>query len=203
MYSQNNEEAIIKYYFRNIKGRFLDIGANDGMILSNTLWCAENGWSGVCVEPSIYAFERLCETHLNHDVQCINVAVGTESGIVDFYESGEHLGKGDTSLLSTIDKSELGRWQGTANEFTKTDTVAVTWEGLIQKIEGKKTFDLISIDAEGLDLDIMRQIDFNLHRCKMLIIEYNQKHEFLFRALAAEYQLKLFAKNRENLIFVK
>jgi FkbM family methyltransferase len=202
MYSQNNEEAIIKYYFRNLKGRFLDIGANDGMILSNTLWCAENGWSGVCVEPSIYAFERLCETHLNHDVQCINVAVGTESGIVEFYESGEHLGKGDTSLLSTLDKSEISRWQG-KQTFTNTEAVVVTWEGLMQKIEGKKTFDLISIDAEGLDLDIMRQIDFNLHGCKMLIIEYNKQNEYQFRTLAAQYQLKLFAKNQENLIFVK
>lgn len=202
MYSQNNEEAIIKYYFRKSKGRFLDIGANDGITLSNTLWCAENGWSGVCVEPSITAFEKLCDIHDKHNVQCINVAVGNESGIVEFYESGEHLGKGDTSLLSTIDKSELGRWDA-KQTFTKTDAVCVTWEGLMEKIEGKKTFDLISIDAEGLDLDIMKQIDFNLYGCKMLIIEYNQKDEFLFRALAAEYQLKLFAKNRENLIFVK
>jgi FkbM family methyltransferase len=202
MYSQNNEEAIIKYYFRNIKGRFLDIGANDGMILSNTLWCAENGWSGVCVEPSIIAFEKLCDTHDKHNVQCINVAVGTESGIVEFYESGEHLGKGDTSLLSTIDKSEIGRWDK-KETFTKTDAVCVTWEGLMQKIEGKKIFDLISIDAEGLDLDIMKQIDFNLYGCKMLIIEYNKQNEYQFRKLAAQYQLKLFAKNRENLIFVK
>jgi hypothetical protein len=73
----------------------------------------------------------------------------------------------------------------------------------MQKIEGKKTFDLISIDAEGLDLDIMKQIDFNLYGCKMLIIEYNKQNEYQFRKLAAQYQLKLFAKNRENLIFVK
>lgn len=203
MYSQNNEEAIIKYYFRQAKGRFIDIGANDGRTFSNTLWCAEHGWSGVCVEPSIVAFEKLCNEHEGYAVQCINMAVGTSEGIVEFYESGTHLNRGDTSLLSTIDKSEVSRWANTDNEFTKTEAVSTTWDGLMKRIEGSTQFDLITIDAEGLDLAIIQQIDFNKHKCKMLIVEYNQKDEFEYRSIAAKFQLKLFAKNRENLIFVK
>ena len=35
-YSQNNEQDIILQYFGNRKGFFLDIGANDGITLSNT-----------------------------------------------------------------------------------------------------------------------------------------------------------------------
>ena len=36
MYSQNNEEQIILEYFKDFKGNLLDIGANDGVTLSNT-----------------------------------------------------------------------------------------------------------------------------------------------------------------------
>jgi len=202
MYSQNNEEAIIKFYFKEFQGRFLDIGANDGKTYSNTLWCAENGWSGVCVEPSEIAFAKLKNQHKNHNVQCIHTAVGLFDGTCEFFESGSHIGLDDVSLISTTNKNELKRWQDSNNVFTNKQTSIVTFETLLSKVTGKQTFDLISIDAEGLDLDIMRQIDFEKLKCKMLIIEYNRKDEMLFRAMAAQYKLKLFAKNHENLIFV-
>jgi len=202
MYSQNNEEAIIRFYFKEFKGRFLDIGANDGKTLSNTLWCAENGWSGVCVEPSETAFNKLIKQHKNHNVQCIQTAIGLFDGTCEFYESGNHLGTDDVSLISTINKNELDRWKNSNNVFTNKQTDIVTFETLLTKITGKLSFDLISIDAEGLDLDIMRQINFQKLKCKMLIVEYNRKEEFKFRTMAAQHKLKLFAKNHENLIFV-
>jgi len=202
MYSQNNEEAIIKFYFKEFQGRFLDIGANDGKTYSNTLWCAENGWSGVCVEPSEIAFAKLKNQHKNNNVQCIHTAVGLFDGECEFFESGSHIGLDDVSLISTTNKNELKRWQDSNNVFTNKQTSIVTFETLLSKVTGKQKFDLISIDAEGLDLDIMRQIDFEKLKCRMLIIEYNRKDEMLFRAMAAQYKLKLFAKNHENLIFV-
>ena len=52
-YSQINQD---EYYINNIishkkNGRFLDIGAGDGILESNT-YCLEKylGWSGICVE---------------------------------------------------------------------------------------------------------------------------------------------------------
>lgn len=36
MFSQNQEEKYTLEYFKNFKGRFLDIGAADGVGLSNT-----------------------------------------------------------------------------------------------------------------------------------------------------------------------
>ena len=204
MYSQNNEESIIRYHFRNRIGRFLDIGANDGKTFSNSLWCAENDWSGVCVEPSKKAFQQLTELHKDRkSIQCINVAVGTEDGEVEFYESGEHIGKGDHSLLSTINANELKRWKGKSVEFTKTNTRVVSWKSLQKMIDGSKEFDLITIDAEGMDLDIVRQMDFNLTKTKMLIVEYNRQLEWRYRHLCATFGLKFTMRNNENLVFTK
>ena len=53
LYSQNNEQTyILEAFAEKSDGRFLDIGAYDAKLLSNTRALYERGWSGVMVEPS-------------------------------------------------------------------------------------------------------------------------------------------------------
>jgi len=56
IYSQNLEQNYILEYFKDRRGTFIDIGANDGLTLSNTRALVELGWRGVFVEPSPMAF---------------------------------------------------------------------------------------------------------------------------------------------------
>ena len=52
-YSQNGEQKIILEYFQDkYKGKVLDIGANDGITLSNSRALIEKGWDGVLIEPA-------------------------------------------------------------------------------------------------------------------------------------------------------
>jgi FkbM family methyltransferase len=202
-YSQNNEENLIRQFFKGQTGRFIDIGANDGKTLSNTLWCAENGWNGVCIEPSEEAFNRLCITHADTGVKCFQFAIASETGKVKFYHSGEHLGKGDISLLSTTKESELSRWEGTQNQFIEYEADAITWHDFHELPYQFARYDLISIDAEGCDWDILQQIDLIKSGCKMLIIETNGIENQKYIDYCAGYGMRLYAKNHENLIFVK
>lgn len=198
-YSQGNEEQIISDYFGQFKGTLLSIGENDGKTLSNVLACIERGWSGTLVEPSITAFNKLFDRHLgNKNVQCFNVAIADENGLVDFYESGTHLNKGDTSLLSSLKKEETARW--TKEEFTHTSVNAITINQLLA-ISKYKIFDLISIDAEGYDLDILQQID--LSKTKMVIVESNSIDNYKYIEYCEKFGMKLHYKNYMNLIFVR
>lgn len=202
-HSQNNEQQLIINYFAGKAGNVLDLGANDGITLSNSYDAIQRGWSGVLVEPSQKAFEKLLNLYESrHDVLCYNVAIGKENGEADFYESGEHLGTGDTSLLSTLVHSELKRWAGTKNTFTSTKTQVVTWDVFYDRLPVKQ-FDLVSVDCEGLDYYIMSQMDLEEMEVKMFIVEWNGKDEKLFTDLAERSGLKLYSKNGENLIFVK
>src|SRR6187401_1248386 len=110
-YSQNNEQEIIINLFKGKQsGTFLDIGANDGVTLSNTFALANDyGWTGLLVEASPKAYERLIKNYelMDRDFDFQNVAIGAREGFLEFYESGELLGKGDTSLVSSGVKSEL------------------------------------------------------------------------------------------------
>jgi len=197
MYSQNNEEQLILDYFGPVfKGTCLDFGANDGVTLSNTRACIERGWKGVMVDAST----DMCEKLRRFDVEVHNVAMGNTDGFLTFYESGEHLGKGDRSLVSTIVPAEMDRW---ANEtFTPVTVECVTFATLLTR-SAFKTFDLISIDIEGMDLDVLTQMDLTALGCKMLIVEFNGKYQLDFDWYCAVHGMKLYAKNAENLIYVK
>ena len=197
MYSQNNEEQLILDYFGPMfKGTCLDLGANDGVTLSNTRACIERGWKGVMVDAST----EMCDKLRRFDVEVHNVAMGNTDGFLTFYESGEHLGKGDRSLVSTIVASEMDRW--TNETFTPVTVECVTFATLLTR-SAHKTFDLISIDIEGMDLDVLCQMDLTALGCKMLIVEFNGKYQLDFDWYCAVHGMKLYAKNAENLIYVR
>lgn len=168
-YSQNKEQQHIVNYFGSKPFHLLDIGANDGQTFSNSRYLLkELNWSGLLVEPSPTAFKKLKALYNDNDlVECLNVAIANEKGRIDFYDMGEHVGKGDTSLLSTAVKDELVRWHGV--EFKKTKVKAVTYADIID------TYDFITIDCEGLDLDVLKQID--LKHTSLVCVEHNSVRE--------------------------
>lgn len=209
MYSQSKEEQIIKDYFaqhekENQYLSLLSIGENDGKTLSNVLACIERGWYATLVEPSEKAFSKLFMLHEgNEKVECLKYAISTECGIVEFFESGEHAKEqyGENhSLLSSLKQDETTKW--TQEKFTKTKVEAIDVNKLLD-LSLAVSFELISIDAEGMDFEILKQMDlFNLG-CYMLIIENNGQEKEKYIKYCYNYGLKLFHTNAQNLIFVR
>ena len=202
MYSQNNEEQIIlKYFGTNYKGCCLSLGENDGITFSNVYKILSIGWKGLLVEASPNVFIDLEKLYRNNkNVQLLNVAVGMFNEDIIFYESGTLLNKGDISLVSTIDEAELKRWGKT--KFTPKEVKCYDFKTLLKHSE-YKTFDLISIDIEGMDYKVLTQMNLTDLECKMLIVEYNGKNEKDYVDYAAKFGMKLHSKNLENLIFLK
>jgi FkbM family methyltransferase len=213
MYSQSNEESVICHFFsqNGIVPSILSIGENDGTSLSNCRKLIEMGASAVLVEPSVKAFKKLHKLYYGdpHRVWAFNVAIGNKSGEADFYESGEHLGKGDVALLSTLKETEMKKWGGTKNAFEKTKVLVWTMDELKRNVidQGRLwQFDFINIDAEGYDLDILKQIDLKAVRCACLCIEHNSNKdvEREIREYCASFGLtKELGKNAENIILAK
>ena len=204
MYSQNQEEKIVSDYFNGVIGTLLDIGANDGKTLSNSLFLIEKGWSAVLVEPSPETFGKLSQLHKgNYNVFCKQVAISDFNGEAEFFESGEHLGNGDTSLLSSLDSEEIKRWRNTTT-FEPIKVSVVDWNTFLNNSQIKK-FDFISIDAEGVDITILKQMNLEELVCKCLIIEWNSipKNKDEIDAIVIIQGYKLIHQNGENLIYAK
>jgi FkbM family methyltransferase len=223
-YSQSGEQAIILKYFGANKGTVLDIGANDGITLSNSRALVELGWNAVLVEPAETAFAKLMNNSLsfgdgpteffrdaNGDtvmnvfrgrIKCVQAAITTQDSPLDFYSSGTHLKKGDTDLLSTTRPEELARWRKSGEVFTKTTVRGITFETLMTET-GVRHFDFISIDAEGADLDILRQIDLTAVGCRLLCVEVNRADQGPFDAHCAKHGMRLLHRNFENAIYCR
>ena len=203
-YSQNNEQQIIINLFKGKRdGIFMDIGANDGVTLSNTFALANNfGWTGLLVEASPKAYERLLKNYelIDRDFDFQNIAIGTMDGYLDFHESGELLGKGDVALVSSAVPNELKRWESLNMPFTKIKVPSTTVETMLARSRHSK-FDLLSIDIEGMELEVLPQIDFFKLGIKVACIEWNSKYELDYNRIMFPYGFKLVSKNQENLIY--
>jgi len=200
MYSQNNEEQIILDYFKDFKGHLLDIGANDGITLSNSRKLIELGWTGDLVEPSPNAFKKLKKLYSRKKKTKVhNIAIADKSETMTFYVSGEHLGNGDTDLLSTLSLKDKQKWESTT-EYKTIEVQALTFKDF-NSLNIK--YDFINIDVEGLDVEILKQLDLNELECKCLCIEHNGTHLSAINEEMSKYDFKVIAQNLENIIYAK
>ncbi len=203
MYSQNNEEAILLNYFRGYTGTILDLGANDGKILSNSYQLIKNGWTGVLVDASFESIEEAKENHkYSSRVFFHNVGIGKEDGEFELHHSDTHLNKGDRSLLSTFCKEDFDKWKG-CTKFTSRMVKCVTWQTFYRACEVKK-LDAITIDIEGLDYFILTQIDLGQTETKLVCVEWNGREMKKYVDYCSRFGLsKLLLRNGENLILAK
>lgn len=219
-FSQGGEQAVILKYFGAEPAAFLSIGENDGQTFSNVRALALLGWGGTCIEPAPTAFSKLAELYsVSSAVQCVQAAITTRDGPIDFYDSGTHLKKGDTSLLSTTRPGEMVKWKRSGETFTRTTVRGITFATLLSECgltlsrvpdytdaipPDVARFDFISIDCEGADWEITKQIDLTAVGCRMLCVEGNHSPDRQnFIDYAAKHGMKLHFVNYENLIFAR
>jgi len=199
MYSQNNEEQIILNYFKDYKGHLLDIGANDGMTLSNSRRLIELGWTADLVEPSHSTFDKLDQLYEKEfNVATHNIAITDTDGEIEFYDSGTHLNQGDTSLVSTASFEDYEKWKNTTT-WKKIEVTSYTFKTFLEFCSFDK-FDFISIDAEGYDLAILKQIDLTDVGNKLICIEHNGSKLNSFVDYISKFGHKVIGYNNENLI---
>lgn len=195
-YTQNNEEAVITAYFTSNEGRLLDIGSHDGVRLSNSRRLIENGWSGVLVEPSPFAFvELLANTkQFPERVSLWNVAItSAPSPALTFNDS-----MGD--FISSFDEGHLNKWADHPN-WRKYRVKPVDIAELLE-IEGTN-FDFISIDVEGTNWNLLKALPNELlENAKMICIEYDNWMTAM-KDYLSPFGFKVIHQNGENLIFVK
>lgn len=154
-------------------GVFVDIGANDGVTISNTCYLEkELGWTGIAVEPIPSVFETL---RSNRNCNLVNGCVTTASGTGKFFEV-----VGGPNMLSTLAIHNIGltarrlrknavRHNATIREI---DVPCFTFAELAEK-HGVREIDFLSVDTEGGELEILASIDFTRFPTKVISVENN------------------------------
>lgn len=172
-YAQAGEDRVLKFLFRSMginRITYLEIGTNNPIEINNTYYFYVEGSRGVCVEPNPSLISAI-KKHRPEDI-CLNIGISPDGkeGELDFYifdDSDSEKG------LSTFSKIEAQSVQNTTHiKIAEIKKIPVTpIDKVLLKYFPTKAPDLISIDVEGLDLEILKTIDFNKHRAIAICVE--------------------------------
>lgn len=165
MYAQRGEDDAIASFLPAF-GKYLDIGSYDGKTFSNTRKFAEEGWEGVCVEPSAHCFAAMVSDPPPNTV-LVNALVGRHRGLTAFHYSKD--------ALSTTSEHHAHKWASLA-AYTPTFAVTVTLGDLLEAFPGP--YDLVSVDTEGTTGQIVEDLIPHLDELKTKVLVYEHDDEF-------------------------
>lgn len=179
-YSQYQQDQYIykKFFWKKRNGVFVDIGAHDGVSLSNTYFFEKYmDWKGICIEPIPEVFERL---KTNRNCLCIQGCIYDKRETVPFLKI-----TGWAEMLSGIvenyDPQHLNRiqWEISLNGGTS-EIINVKCYNINQLLldNNIRHVDYLSIDTEGGELGILQSIDFNQIDIDVIEVENNYGEHF-------------------------
>lgn len=192
--SQIGQDRFIDEFFdKKENGFFVDVGANEGVRISNTYSLEKyRNWKGICIEPLPEEFKKLQE---NRSSINLNICVSDFEGETDFTYV-----EGYANMLSGMsDKyhsSHKERIIGEVHHFGgKINNIKVPVKTLQSVFDeyGVTEVDFCSIDTEGSEFSIVKSIDYEKTVVKVFIIENNYK----------ETDIEEFLKNKGYVLHTK
>jgi FkbM family methyltransferase len=170
-WSQHGEDdRLVKELADKVRsGFFVDIGANHPATLSNTyrLYCM--GMRGICVEPN----PLLCRLHERYRPEdlVLSAGVGGENTLLPYYEMSYHAFNtfSEEAYHKDIKNGQLTLVRKSVKPVFRLDTI-------LQACAPKgKTFELLSVDVEGLDEMVLRSNDWENWRPTLVLTEANSQ----------------------------
>ncbi len=161
-HSQFGEDRYIHEHLDLPKhGVFVDVGAGHPIHLSNTYFFEMNGWAGVCIDADPKQYEVLKKQRANVEW----AAIATEEGQIELSQAYF------PTYSSTVKKTE---YKGLMKvPFIGTISVpSFRLETILKKHKIDK-IDILSIDVEGIELDVWKTFDHDAHKPAIVIMEYS------------------------------
>jgi len=150
-------------------GYFVEVGAADGIELSNTyLLETKYKWKGICVEPIPEQYKKLLTNRPNS--KCSNDAVYYKSGMTlqfDIANNG-NLISGLTEHIDTH-KAKVDANKTTINVKT------ISLSDLLEQYDAPNFIEYLSLDTEGSEYEILKEFDFDKYNFGLIDVEHNYK----------------------------
>lgn len=166
-FAQCGEDLIVKHVFDAIgrnKPTYVDVGAYDPCHFNNTALFYRSGSRGINIEPDPCIFKNLAQKR-ERDVN-LNIGISNAEGELDFYMMS-------VPTLSTFSKSKAEEYVSKHGysirsvRKVKVDTLP----NIIDRYFDGRFPDFLSLDTEGLDLDILKSIDYERNCPAVICVE--------------------------------
>ena len=165
--SQNLQDLIaLDLFGLKRKGVFIEAGACDGILNSNTFLLEKNyEWTGLLVEP---ISEYYIQLEQNRDVITSNVAISqVNNKQLDFLITANK----DLSTLKGYEDSDYHS-ENRKNYNIKKVSTKTLGQLIIENLQNIE-IDFLSLDTEGSEFDIIKSLDFLNHRINVICVEHN------------------------------
>ncbi len=169
--AQNGEDRWLDAYFHGKRdGYFVEVGAYNGVDLSNSYHFEQIGWHGVLVEPDPDNAANCRITRPGaRTFQCAAVAT-PEITEISFHKVA------NGGVFSTTNLTD-GHAKRIANIGLATEPIRVparTLDSMLTEA-GTSRVDFVSIDVEGGELDVLSGFDIRRWQPQIVVVESNTK----------------------------
>jgi len=165
------EMQLVAAFFGDTKGFFVEVGANEPRIRSQTWHLEQAGWSGLLIEP---------QPDLARELRAMRMAKVFAVACSSPDHAGSTLPLHVAGPLSSLDRA--GMAPGAAPE--KVIEVPIrTLDSVLEEAQAPVGFDFLSIDVEGHEIEVLRGFDIARWQPRLILLEDHvadlSKHRFL------------------------
>ena len=165
--------------------RYLDVGASDPVVLSNTMTMYQRGAKGVLVEPDSLMAKKL-RSRRPRDI-VINTAVAFDE------RRAATLIRLHPSAFNTFSEAQAERvvaasagWPAKLSIVARTEVKLVPINEIIERHLDGVAPHFLSIDAESVDFEILQSLDFSRFRPWIICVEKSRSMAELDEFLGAK-----------------
>ena len=163
IFRNEEEQSVVADYFRGRIGLFVEVGAYQPIEYSQTYHLEQLGWSGILIEPLEDHAQAL---RANRRARVFDVACGAPENhgiMMPMYVSG-----GLSTFRTTRNRSLLS---------SETKLIKMVTLDSILSLAGIEKIDLLSIDVEGLEVQVLRGFDMRRFKPRLVLLE-DMAHDF-------------------------
>ncbi len=189
-YSQYAEDLIIQSYLNGKlkNGRYVDVGCHHPRRGSNTYGLYKKGWSGILID--LEKTKVLANQLLRRRDKVIFAAVSDVEEWIEIF-SDKYFSTNTTIKMN----SDLTNMQSIGRIKTQTLT------NLLNEQNFQKRFELLSIDVEGVDLQVLRGLDLRRYQPQVICIENWNSKDGISAIMSSEIHKHLINQDYELIAF--
>ena len=156
--SQHGEEKYLRKFFKETKtGAAVEVGAGDGILLSNTLWMEKRGWRVMCIEPNAELYLKLEKNR----ACAVPAACSDVSGEQTLYryETTKSSHHGVVTVIEPLSDEFRKTYTFSDGSYTTSGSVrSFRLDDLLDQY-GFKSLDFVSIDVDGIEMKVLAGFD--------------------------------------------
>ena len=164
-YAQEGEDLVLDRFIGGKKtGFYVEVGCHDPFRFSNTYFFYKRGWAGVCIDPLPGTANRFRKRRPRDQV--LEAGVSQAPGVMLYYMFNE-------PALNTFDKAVADQRDGLRGYILekKVPIPVNRLESILDGMALPGQIDFLSVDVEGLDLDVLKSNNWAKYRPKMIVAE--------------------------------